>query len=96
MKTRITAHTVTLWASENDTWDWATRIHNSWPCSALSGNRFKAEFDFNGLLDFTLNGKYGDDNVSGNELSAICADLLTDVLPVDHPAYFVTVAQFTN
>ncbi len=95
VRIKTTDYGVTLWASADDTYEWAHRTSESWPCSELSGNRFMAEFHSGGLIDFTVNGGYiASTRVGSNELSAICADLLRDVLPTDHPAYFVTVEQF--
>jgi hypothetical protein len=38
-------------------------------------------------------GGYGDE-LPADELSAWASDVLRDVLPKDHPAYFVAVGQF--
>lgn len=90
---------VTLWASARDTDDWARKPGAAWPCSTLAGHRFCATFDTNGLLDLTIDGRWpgeaahGDD-VDGNELSAICADLLSEQIAKDHPVYFVAIGQF--
>ena len=86
---------VVLWASANDTYDWATKPYAAWPGSELSGKRFCASFDTNGLCELTVDGKYLTD-VSGDELSAICSDLLGESLAKDHPCWFVAVGQFRN
>ena len=65
-----------LWLSANDTYNWAHRINNSWPCSQLSNNRFFVYVDSNGLCDFTLNGRDGD--CDATELSACVADHITE------------------
>ena len=67
----------TIWLSAKDTYNWAHRPGARWPCSELSNNRFVACVDSNGLCDFSLNGSnQGDDDVSGDELSACIADHL--------------------
>lgn len=84
---------VVLWASASDTYEWAHRIGSAWPCSTLSGSRFCATFDTNGLLELTINGR-DDADVDAHELSAICSDLLGEKITTDHPVYFVAVGQF--
>lgn len=96
MRLQDSGNAVTLWVSARDTYDWAHRIGAAWPCSTLSGKRFVATFDTNGLLDLTVNGRYPSESldIDGNELSAICSDLLRDRIPKDHSVYFVAVGQF--
>ena len=43
MRTQITDSGVKLWLSANDTYNWATRPRDTWPCSKLAGNRLFAE-----------------------------------------------------
>ena len=86
----------TLWASARDTSEWATG-YPSWPCSTLRGHRFRADFDSNGLLDLTIDGRDRGatwDSIDGGELSAIVADLAGDNLDRDNVAWFVAVGQF--
>ena len=45
---------ITVWLSATDTSEWA-RVH--WPCSELAGRRIRADFDTNGLLDYTIDGR---------------------------------------
>lgn len=66
--------TVKIWASARDTYNWAHRIHESWPCSELSGNRVFIELDKGDLVDFAINGKYGD--IDATELNAFINDIL--------------------
>ena len=94
MKTLITDSQIKLWLSANDTYEWAHRAGAWWPCSDLSGKRLFAEFDSNGLVDLAVNGR--DAQVTSEEFNAITSDFLRDKLPQDHPAWFVTVGQFTN
>lgn len=96
MKIFVTKDHVTIHVSENDTRMWAMRPNNEWPLSTLSGRRFTAEFDSNGLCDFDLSesGVQETDNVDGHELSAICCDLLKNRLPDSHSVYYVAVGQF--
>ena len=97
MKVSISSDQVTLWASANDTYEWAQQPFKRWPCSALSGHRFVATFDRNGLCDLTIDGRQnGGPEVMADELSAICADLLREKLPKDHPAWSVAVGQFLD
>ena len=73
-----------MWLSSSDTYNWATRPGESWPCSDLRGNRVFVEFDSAGdLVDLAINGKGAD--VDGHELSACVSDFLRAKYP-DHPA----------
>ena len=85
---------VNLWASADDTYQWAHRPHSSWPCSQLSGRRLFAGFDTNGLCELRIDGGRGEQDVDATELSALCSDLLAPHLPADHPCYGVVVGQF--
>lgn len=88
---------------------WAERPGALWPCSTLRRfDTICAFFSNSGLID--LQGWDGDreeseyvdgspaaydtSDIAGDELSAWSSDCLRDVLPSDHPAYFVTVGQF--
>jgi hypothetical protein len=79
---------VTLYVSARETTDWAKR----WPCSQLRGKRLMAQFDSGGLIDVTIDGRYGD--CDAVEFNAITSDFLRDRLATDHPAYFAAVGQF--
>ena len=68
--------TVKIWASANDTYRWANRIGESWPCSTLSGKRLCAEFYHGDLVDYTINGKCDDTNIHGHEFNAFIEDIL--------------------
>lgn len=98
MRTLIHDNGFTLWLSANDTYDWAHRVNDSWPCSTLSNHRLTASFDSNGLYDLTIDGKClsgeGYCEVDAHELSAIVADLMKKKLPTTHPCYDVAVGQF--
>jgi len=62
-----------IWLSARDTYNWAHRPGNSWPCSQLAGHRVFAEFADNGdLIDYTIDGRYKD--VDANEFNAIMGD----------------------
>ena len=65
----------TMKVSANETRDWSRKPTASWPCSTLSGRRFAACVDRNGLYDVAVNGKDADD-IDGVELEAIVSDLL--------------------
>ena len=75
-----------MWLSSSDTYNWATRPGNSWPCSIVSGNRLMVVVDSNGLSDLTVNGRDGAD-IDGNELEAIVADHLPPDLRVFWPCW---------
>ena len=92
MRVHINGSSVKLWLSAKDTYYWANRPLNSWPCSELSNKRLFAEFDSNGLLDVAING--WDADIPADEFNAITSDHLRDKLPADHPARFVAVDQF--
>ena len=111
MRKKVTPTGVTLWLSADDTYNWAAGKNKgrawwggagSWPCSTLSGRRLRAEFDSNGLLDLTVDGRYSDCEtglysgrwVDGWEFSAMAADFLKPTLDQSHPCYFVAVGQF--
>ena len=91
---KIHSNSVQIWASADDTYDWAHKTGAAWPCSTLSGSRFFAEFDSNGLVDLTVDGRIDTGDIDAHELSCICADLLADKLPKDHPCWLVVVGQF--
>lgn len=95
MRISITPNTVKLWASARDTSEWANRPGARWPCSYLAGRRFFAEFDANGLLDMTIDGGRGAQDLPVEEFTACSADLLRGRVPGFHPAYFVAVGQFS-
>jgi len=63
----------TIWLSEDDTYRWAHRAGNAWPCSTLSGQRLRADIQDDNLIDLTINGKSNQD-CDGHELDAILAD----------------------
>ena len=68
---------VSIWASANDTYNWAHKPGASWPCSQLSGNRFYAQFQHGDLVEFTLNGKDGD--IDSTEFNAFIQDHLGSI-----------------
>jgi hypothetical protein len=60
--------------SADDTYNWANRAGNSWPCSELSGKRLFVELQRGDLVDIKINGRDGD--CSSHELNAILEDYL--------------------
>lgn len=88
---------VTVWLSATDTYEWA-HGRCRWPCSELAGRRLRADFDSNGLLDYTIDGRPPGDRlyIPADEFSAVIADHLKGKLPEDHPCYFVVVGQFNG
>ena len=98
MRAKDNGSSVTLWASANDTYEWANRIGSEWPCSTLSGHRIRATFDSNGLVDLTFDGAWPVTwgGIDSHELSACCADLLSERIDETHPVHFVAVGQFRD
>jgi len=95
MKWQDGGSAITVWLSATDTSEWARQ----WPCSELAGRRIRADFDTNGLLDYTIDGR----SRTGarmwtpvDEFNAVIADSLRGKLPEDHPCYFVVVGQFVD
>jgi hypothetical protein len=73
---------------------WSHRPGAAWPCSILDDlDHIAVAFDSTGLVELVTDGGYGDE-LPADELSAWASDVLRDVLPKDHPAYFVAVGQF--
>lgn len=58
-----------------ETFEWATRPNDAWPCSTLSGKRLFVEVDSNGLCDIAINGEHSA-ACDGTELDAIVSDHL--------------------
>ena len=92
MRVKIFDNQVNLWLSTDDTYSWAHRSGNSWPCSELAGKRLFAAFDRNGLCDISINGR--DQDCDSHEFNAITSDFLETKLDKAHSCYFVTVGQF--
>lgn len=64
-------------ASGNDTYDWAHRAGDAWPCSDLSGKRVFVELDRNGdLVDLVINSGKECQDVAGHELNAFIEDVM--------------------
>jgi hypothetical protein len=83
MRVQRHASATKLWLSANDTYNWANRDGNAWPCSFLSGRRLFAEFASNGdLVDLSIDGGHGDQDCPSNELDAIVADYLGSAHPL--------------
>jgi len=85
-----------IWVSARETEDWADGIapfsNGRWPCSTLRGHRVFAQFDSNGLLVLTVDGR--DANIDAHELNTLISCALKERLPADHPCRFVAVDQF--
>jgi hypothetical protein len=62
-----------LQLSDNDTYDWAHRLGNSWPCSTLAGHKIDLSVDSNGLCDIAAKTQ---PCIDGYELDACVADHL--------------------
>ena len=77
MRVKFDGSTTKIWASKNDTYDWAHRPGKAWPCSVLSGKSVFVELDGEhegDLVDFSLNYGRGDQFVTGHELNAFIWD----------------------
>lgn len=72
------------------------RIDHCWPCSELARlEGIRVEFDRNGLCDlYAQNDRGADVDIPADEFNAWSTDVLRDVLPMEHPCYFVAVGQF--
>ena len=83
MRSQIHKTGFKLWLSANDTYNWANRSGQSWPCSQLSDKRLFVEYDNNGLVDIAINGRFAD--CDNTELNSIVADHILPKLPNIHP-----------
>ena len=100
MRIKISDNNIKLWLSQDDTYNQANNYADfdhvtRWPCSELSGKRIFAEFDSNGLLDFSANGNTFV-NCPADEFNAITSDYIATKLPKNHNLYFITVGQFNQ
>ena len=68
-----------IWASKRDTYKWAHRSGNSWPCSTISGKSLFIETDKGDLIDLTVNGKQDTGFIDGWELNAFINDILKEI-----------------
>ena len=74
MKRKQVGDEVSLWFSENDTYDWATRPNKEWPCSTLKNKRVFVRLAKNGdIVDCKVDGKEPD--IDNAELRAMIKDL---------------------
>ncbi len=92
MQAEVRDNSVDLWLDDVDTFSWANKPSDSWPCSTLSGKHLYASFDRNGLNDLRIDGMESD--CPADEFNAITSDFLEKILPTTHPCYYVTVGQF--
>ena len=83
MKIQVFDSGVKLWLSANDTYRWAYRPNERWPCSELSGKCLFVEYNQGGLVDLAINGQIGD--CPDHELNAVVSDHLRGKLPASHP-----------
>ena len=79
MKVQKHGNTIKVWLSANDTYAWANRSGESWPCSYLANKRLFAKFQGGDLVDISVNGK--DSDVPSDEFNAIIEDYLGSVNP---------------
>ena len=79
MKIKRDGDNVKLWLSARDTYNWARRPGDAWPCSFLSGRRLFAEFDGQGdLIDLSIDGGRGDQDCPADEFTAMTDDFLAE------------------
>ena len=77
MRIKRSQYGVNLWLSARDTYEWARKPGAAWPCSQISGRRLFAAFERNGdLVDVSIDGGRGEQDVDANEFNAITADFL--------------------
>lgn len=70
--------TIKLWLDAEDTWQWARRPGDLWPCSYIAGKTLYAEFSNGDLVDYALDGSSDEAlNVSSDEFIAITSDFIT-------------------
>lgn len=82
--------------SPTDTYRWAHRHNNYWPCSELSGKRVQALFDDTGLLEFKVNNK-DDVEVDHHEFNAIISDHLEEWgMHEEHKLHYLLIGQFKD
>jgi hypothetical protein len=89
MRLQLSDTNAVIHLSARDTYDWANRPGERWPCSQLSNKRVMACFDRNGLYDLTINGRDGDCDV--NEFNAIISDNCRKRVPENHPLRSILV-----
>lgn len=71
-----------------DTATWARR---GWPDAALAGHAITARCDSGGLYDYEVGKGL---SAPSDELNALTTELLHELLPREHPAYYVAAGQF--
>ena len=80
MKITVYDKTVQLYANSDDTYRWANRSGNNWPCSELSGKALFVELCGGDLVDLSLTG--GSENLPSHELNAFIEDMLEHTVNV--------------
>ena len=93
MRTLIRPDSVSVWLSSRDTFAWAMRPGHRWPCSQLRDRRLFATFDRDGLVDMSVDGGDGEQDIDGNEFGACVSDHLRTKLPSDHPLRTVVITH---
>jgi len=73
MRMKFDGKMLKVWASADDTQQWAQRPGAKWPCSTLSGYRFFAEFDNGDLVDLSVEGGK-DIEFDAHEFNAFLSD----------------------
>ena len=76
MNLQVNDNGFTLELGVNETYQWANKPNNKWPCSYVNNESLFVEFDKNGLVDLKINDTYNNDYIPNNELNAIVWDHL--------------------
>jgi len=85
MKAHVGHYDVVVVLDENDTYSWAHRPGNRWPCSTLSGHSIVVQIDMDGLADLVVDGQRPEEHIIDMwELRALLVDSLRGVLPRNH------------
>lgn len=79
MKTEKRGNVIKLWLSAEDTYAWAHRPGDIWPCSSLAGKTLFAEFEDGDLVDYAVDGIHGEDWVPVDEFNAITSDFIKEI-----------------
>ena len=97
----VTDDAASIEADNSELVRWTRRPGAVWPCSDLARYDYiRVVFDRHGLVELQVqgrkDGRYADtDDITSAELNAWSSDLLGDVIPEDHPLWFITVGQFS-
>lgn len=87
------SHAVEISADGHELHAWAGRHGARWPCSQLARlDRIVVAFDRDGLVSMETTPEVN--NLAADELNAWSSDVLRELIPADHPVYYISVGQF--